>query len=128
VDGDDFNDPVCDAARSILDGHINLSRHLAAKNHFPAIDVLTSASRVMVDIASSEHQSLASRLRDIMATYARYEDAIAIGAYEAGSNPKLDQAILMMPKIEAFLRQDRGENASFEESIATLRSMLDGDH
>lgn len=127
VDGDDFNDPVCDAARSILDGHINLSRHLAVKNHFPAIDILTSASRVMVDIASTEHQVLASRLRDILATHARYEDAIAIGAYEPGSNPKLDQAILMMPRIEAFLRQDRREHASFEDSLAYLRKMIEGD-
>lgn len=127
VDGDDFSDPVCDAARSILDGHINLSRQLAAKNQFPAIDVLTSASRVMVDIASREHLTNASRLRDIMATFARYEDAISIGAYESGTNPKLDQAILMMPRIESFLRQDRKEVANLGESLESLSQLLDGE-
>jgi flagellum-specific ATP synthase len=127
VDGDDFSDPICDAARSILDGHINLSRQLAAKNQFPAIDVLSSASRVMVDIAEQDHLTNASRLRDIMATFARYEDAISIGAYESGTNPKLDQAILMMPRIEAFLRQDRKEFANLSESLESLSRLLDGE-
>jgi flagellum-specific ATP synthase len=127
VDGDDFSDPICDAARSILDGHINLSRQLAAKNQFPAIDVLSSASRVMVDIAQQEHLTNASRLRDIMATFARYEDAVSIGAYESGSNPKLDQALLMLPRIEAFLRQDRKEVANLSDSLESLSRLLDGE-
>jgi flagellum-specific ATP synthase len=127
VDGDDFSDPICDAARSILDGHINLSRQLAAKNQFPAIDVLSSASRVMDDIAQQEHLTNASRLRDIMATFARYEDAVSIGAYESGSNPKLDQALLMLPRIEAFLRQDRKEVANLSDSLESLSRLLDGE-
>ncbi len=127
VDGDDFSDPICDAARSILDGHINLHRELAARNHFPAIDILSSASRVMVDIVSREHWQLAGTLRDLMATYSRYEEAIAVGAYEAGTNAKLDQAIMMMPHIESFLKQDRQESATYEDSFADMRRLIVGD-
>ena len=124
VDGDDFNDPVCDAARSILDGHVNLSRTLAGKNHFPAIDILNSASRVMVDIADSRHLKAAGMLRELMATYQKSEDAINFGAYHAGTNPKLDKAILMMPHIENFLRQERDEKASYEESLDSLLALM----
>lgn len=126
VDGDDFNDPICDAARSILDGHINLSRSLAERNHFPAIDILTSASRVMVDITSDEHRASASALRELMAIYARNEDLISIGAYNQGANPKLDRAVEMQPHIEQFLRQDRNEKCAFHESVARLLALSEG--
>jgi flagellum-specific ATP synthase len=116
VDGDDFNDPVTDAARSILDGHVNLSRGLASRNHFPAIEVLTSASRVMIDITDEEHGRAAGFLRDMMAELQRNEDMVSIGAYKAGTNPKLDRALLMRPHIEQFLRQDRHEVCTFADS------------
>jgi flagellum-specific ATP synthase len=124
VDGDDFNEPVCDAARSILDGHIVLSRDLAAKNHFPAVDVLRSASRVMVDVASKEQMGLSSELRNLMATYKHNEDLISIGAYNRGANPLIDKAIDMQPAIERFLRQDRHENASYQVSLSDLTQLL----
>lgn len=127
VDGDDFNDPVTDAARSILDGHVNLSRQLAARNHFPAIDILTSASRVMVDITEQEHQSAVSQLRDLMATYQKNEDLISIGAYNQGANPKIDRAIRMQPKIEEFLRQGRNEKSSFVDSLQSLHNLLESE-
>lgn len=120
VDGDDFNDPICDAARSILDGHINLSRHLAQRNHFPAIDVLTSASRVMQDVVTDEQQRSAASVRDLMATYARNEDVIQLGVYNQGSNPKIDRAMAMQEKIENFLKQDRNEKSNFDESLSQL--------
>jgi flagellar biosynthesis/type III secretory pathway ATPase len=125
VDGDDFNDPVTDAARSILDGHVNLSRQLAARNHFPAIDILTSASRVMVDITEQQHQTAVSQLRDLMATYQKNEDLISIGAYNQGANPKIDRAIRMQPKIEEFLRQGRNEKSSFVDSLQSLHNLLE---
>lgn len=120
VDGDDFNDPVTDAARSILDGHVNLSRQLASRNHFPAIDILTSASRVMVDITDDRHQRAAGQIREWMATYQKNEDLISIGAYNQGSNPKIDKAIHMQARIEKFLRQGRNEVAHFGESAEQL--------
>lgn len=120
VDGDDFNDPVTDAARSILDGHVNLSRQLAARNHFPAIDILTSASRVMVDITDDRHQRAAGQIREWMATYQKNEDLISIGAYNQGTNPKIDKAIQMQSRIDKFLRQGRNEVANFGESTEQL--------
>jgi flagellum-specific ATP synthase len=116
VDGDDFNDPISDAARSILDGHVNLSRTLAARNHFPAIEVLTSASRVMIDITDEEHRRAAGFLRDMMAEIAKNEDLVSIGAYVRGTNPKLDRALEMRNYIEQFLRQDRHEVCTFSDS------------
>jgi len=120
VDGDDFNDPVTDAARSILDGHVNLSRQLAARNHFPAIDVLTSASRVMVDITDERHLRAAGQIREWLATYQKNEDLIAIGAYNQGANPKIDKAIQMQSRIETFLRQGRNEISGYGESLEQL--------
>jgi flagellum-specific ATP synthase len=125
VDGDDFNDPVTDAARSILDGHVNLSRQLAARNHFPAIDVLTSASRVMIDVTESRHQAAASVLRDLMATYQKNEDLISIGAYNQGANPKIDRAIAMQSKIEKFLRQGRNELSEYPNSVQELYELAE---
>src|SRR5579872_1258697 len=123
VDGDDMNEPVADAVRSILDGHIVLSRQLAAANHYPAIDVLSSVSRVMPDVVDRNHYSAASGLRDILATYRDAEDLINIGAYVPGSNPRVDLALSKIEAIRHFLRQGIYESAGFEESIAQLMSV-----
>lgn len=124
VEGDDMNEPVADAVRSILDGHIVLSRDLAARNHFPAIDVLRSASRVMRDIVSEEHQQLSGRIRDIMATYREAEDLINIGAYVEGSNGKIDFAISQIDAVQQFLRQGMNDAVTMDETIAELGSLL----
>ncbi len=123
VEGDDFNDPVSDSARSILDGHINLSRSLAEKNHFPAIDILSSASRVMIDITDEKHLKEVSILRDLMSEYQKNEDLITIGAYNSGMNPKLDKAIKLLPKIESFLKQDRSIYCNYEDSLNLLHEL-----
>ena len=106
VDGDDFNEPITDTARSILDGHIMLSRKLVHKNHYPAIDVLQSISRCMSQITDKEHRRLAGKLKNVMATYNEAEDLINIGAYKAGSNPDIDYSISMIKEVNAFLQQD----------------------
>ncbi|MGG7176579.1 flagellar protein export ATPase FliI [Clostridium paraputrificum] len=124
VDGDDFNEPIADAVRGILDGHIVLSRHLAHKNHYPAIDVLNSVSRLMSSIAATEHKSAASNARDLLATYKDSEDLINIGAYVRGSNKKIDLAIDYHEPIDRFLKQGISEKASFNDSINTLTSMF----
>ncbi len=118
VDGDDLNEPVADAVRSILDGHIVLSRKLAAANHYPAIDVLASVSRVMNDVVSSAHGAAASAMRDLMATYREAEDLINIGAYVAGSNPRVDLALARADEIRAFLRQGISETSTFDDAAA----------
>lgn len=120
VEGDDLTDPVTDAARSILDGHIVLSRDLANRNHYPAIDVLKSASRVMKDIIDKEHAVYAGKLLDVMATYSKYEDLINIGAYREGTNQEVDRAIAMIDRINAFLRQPIEEKADFKSSVEQL--------
>ena len=124
VEGDDMNEPIADAVRSILDGHIVLSRDLAQQNHYPAIDVLQSVSRVMTDIASLEHRECANRLKQILATYKKAEDLINIGAYVAGSNPKIDYAIKMIEKVNEYLRQGIQERAGLDESITRLEEMF----
>jgi len=124
VEGDDMNEPIADAVRSILDGHIVLSRDLAEQNHYPAIDVLGSVSRVMTDIASLEHREWANRLKQILATYKKAEDLINIGAYVAGSNPKIDYAIQMIEKVNEYLRQGIQENEGLEQSITKLEEMF----
>lgn len=113
VEGDDMNEPVADAVRSILDGHIVLSRRLASAGHYPAVDVLESVSRVMPAITSEEHRHAAQRLLDLLATYRESEDLINIGAYVKGSNPRIDQAIAMIQQIRAFLRQRADEREEF---------------
>ncbi len=123
VDGDDMNEPVADAVRSILDGHIVLSRQLAAANHYPAIDVLGSVSRVMPDVVDHNHYSAASAVRDVMATYREAEDLINIGAYVPGSNPRVDLALSKIEAIRHFLRQGIYETATFEESVSQLLSV-----
>jgi flagellum-specific ATP synthase len=116
VDGDDMNEPVADAVRSILDGHIVLSRKLAAANHYPAIDVLASVSRVMSDVVSPAHAAGASAVRDLMATYREAEDLINIGAYVAGSNARVDLALARHDEIRAFLRQGINEKTTFADA------------
>jgi len=120
VEGDDSNEPIADALRSLLDGHINLSRDLAMENHYPAIDILSSISRVMDDIIDDKHKQNARRLKQILATYRKAEDLINIGAYVAGSNPKIDYAIKMFEKITAYSRQAIEETVNFKDSIAQL--------
>lgn len=123
VEGDDFNEPISDAVRGILDGHIVLSRSLAAANHFPAVDILNSISRLMPDITSPEHWTLAGRLRDLLASYRQAEDLINIGAYVAGSNPRVDEAIASYENIINFLRQDLNEFSSYEDTLAILKEI-----
>lgn len=124
VEGDDMNEPVADAVRSILDGHIVLTRNLAMQNHYPAIDVLKSISRVMDDIIPKEHRALAGRLKMVLDTYRNAEDLINIGAYVAGSNPKVDYSIEMIEKINGYLQQDIGERVGFDSSIQQLDQLF----
>jgi len=125
VEGDDFNEPVADAARSILDGHIALSRAIAAKNHYPAVDVLESVSRVMIDITDGEQRRRANDLLNVIATYRKAEDLINIGAYVAGSSPEIDYAVKMIDRVNAYLRQDMNEKVSFEESRRQLFALFE---
>ncbi|MEN3186381.1 MAG: flagellar protein export ATPase FliI [Atribacterota bacterium] len=120
VEGDDMNDPIADTARSILDGHIVLSRKLSFEGHYPAIDILQSVSRLMPDITEEAHQHLAQRLREILAVYREAEDLVNIGAYERGSNPRIDYALSMIERVKAFLRQGIGEYFSFEDTLREL--------
>lgn len=124
VEGDDMNEPIADAARSILDGHIVLNRDLAHQNHYPAIDVLHSISRVMEDIATLQHKHNAARLKETLATYRKSEDLINIGAYVAGSNPAIDRAMAKIDGINRYLRQDIGESVGFEDSLQQLESLM----
>lgn len=114
VEGDDMNEPIADAARSILDGHIVLSRSLAHKNHYPAVDVLQSISRVMNNIVDDEHKAAAGKIRNLMATYAKNEDLINIGAYIKGTDANTDKAILMHDKINSYLIQKSDDSADYE--------------
>jgi len=123
VDGDDMNEPVADAVRGILDGHIVLSRRLAARNHYPAIDVLQSVSRLMPDLVSEEQMLQAGRLRELLAVYSQSEDLINIGAYAHGSNPKIDEAINLYDRINDLLKQLPGEHTGFEDTIARLYTL-----
>lgn len=125
VDGDDFNEPISDAVRGILDGHIILSRSLAAANHFPAVDVLSSVSRLMPDITTEKHRSLAGKFRDMLAAYKQAEDLINIGAYVAGSNPRVDEAIASYRQMVDFLRQDLHEHTGYDETLELLTSIVD---
>ncbi|HMK61487.1 MAG TPA: FliI/YscN family ATPase [Dissulfurispiraceae bacterium] len=124
VESDDLTDPIADAARAILDGHIVLSRELANHNHYPAIDVLQSISRLMKDIVDDNQRFIVEKTLDVMATYKRYEDVITIGAYKEGTNPKLDFSIAMMDKIRPFLKQRIGEKVSFVDGLLQLRNIF----
>lgn len=120
VEGDDFNEPISDTARSILDGHIVLSRELAHRNHYPAVDVLQSISRVMPDVTTDEHRQAAGKIRNLLAVYKKNEDLINIGAYVKGSDPKCDEAIKMMDKINDFLQQEVSEKFVYDTIIDEL--------
>jgi FliI/YscN family ATPase len=123
VEGDDFNEPICDAVRGILDGHIILSRQLGQAGHYPAIDILSSVSRLSGKLASSEQKAAMRDVREALADYARAEDLINLGAYAAGSNPKLDRVIGLRPRILEFLRQDAEEHAPRDVTLGQLESL-----
>lgn len=125
VDGDDFNEPVTDTARSILDGHIVLSRKIAQKNHYPAIDVLASISRCMSQIVDKKQKELSGQLKNVMATYAESEDLINIGAYKAGSNKNIDYAISKIDKVNDFLIQATDEKMDYDEEIEALEAVFE---
>jgi flagellum-specific ATP synthase len=122
VDGDDFEEPISDAVRSLVDGHIILDRKIAERGRFPAIDVLRSVSRVAHDLVSPEHRTAAIRLRNILATYAEVRDLIRIGAYVRGSSALVDHACDLMPAVERFIRQAINEHSSWEQ---TRRDLID---
>jgi flagellum-specific ATP synthase len=125
VEGDDTNEPIADALRSILDGHINLARELAIQNHYPAVDVLSSISRVMDDIIDQNHKHDAYRLKEILANYRKAEDLINIGAYISGSNVKIDEAIQMIEKINCYLKQRMDETVDYTTSVAQLHALFE---
>lgn len=126
VDGDDLNEPIADAVRGILDGHIVLTRKLASANHYPAIDVLQSVSRLMPDIASEEHKAQAGVVKDLLATYREAEDLINIGAYVKGSNPKIDLSLANYDGIIDFLKQPPSDYSGYEETLNALASLIGG--
>jgi flagellum-specific ATP synthase len=123
VEGDDMNEPISDTARSLLDGHVALSRRLASEGHYPAVDVLGSISRVMIDVVPPEQQTLANRVRSWLAAYRDAEDLINIGAYTRGTSPTIDEAIDRLPAVNAFLRQALSEPATLEDAVAALERL-----
>ncbi len=123
VEGDDMNEPIADAVRSILDGHIVLSRSLAAQNHYPCIDVLNSASRLFSTVAEKDHRTQAGKVRELMASYQKAEDLINIGAYQMGSNPTIDLAIARHEEINNFLKQESSDESTINDSIESLLSI-----
>lgn len=124
MEGDDINDPVVDTVRGIIDGHIFLSRKIAAQNRYPAIDILGSVSRLFTEICDEEHMRAAGKMRELMAVYQDARDLIDVGAYEHGSNPKIDVAIRMMPEIDNFLRQRINDDVSMESTLNQLKGMM----
>ena len=127
VDGDDFNEPITDTARGILDGHIVLSRPLAQKNHYPAIDVLQSISRVMSSIVTKDQKRVSGILKNVLATYGEAEDLINIGAYRAGSNPSIDFAIEKIDAVNDFLMQGTDEKFGFDEAVSIMSDIFEED-
>jgi flagellum-specific ATP synthase len=126
VEGDDMDDPIGDAVRSIVDGHIVLSRKLAHKSHYPAIDVLQSASRVMKSVTTNDHGRLAQKMRECMATYREAEDLINIGAYKPGSNPRIDKAVKVIDQITDFLRQRVDDPSDMNTTLRQMQQLLVG--
>ena len=126
VEGDDRNDPIGDAVRSLLDGHLWLSRKLSTRGHYPAIDPIESISRLMPDICDPEHLTAAREMRRLLAVYLDNEDLISIGAYRAGSNPEIDHAIKMKPLIDKFLQQDVAEQATLDETVSGIKKLMLG--
>ncbi len=125
AEGDDQNDPIVDASKAILDGHIILSRQLAESGLYPAVDIEASVSRAMVQITPHEQQQLITKFRQIYSTYQEHKDLISVGAYQSGSDPRVDDAIQRWPAILEFLRQDQGERVDYESSIGALERLLD---
>jgi flagellum-specific ATP synthase len=123
VEGDDFNDPIADATRGILDGHIVLSREMAARNHFPAIDILASASRVMRAVVHPQQVADAGEIRELLAIYRDAEELVNIGAYRPGTNPRIDRSLQMIQPIRDFLRQDIDEKAEPEDTLSSLAEL-----
>lgn len=126
VDGDDMNEPIADTVRGILDGHFVLDRKLAEQGHFPALNVLKSISRVMNQIVGSEHRETAQQIRSILALYEKNSELIHIGAYKKGTDPEIDRAIALYPKVQQFLKQDVLETISFEETVQRMEMLLNG--
>jgi flagellum-specific ATP synthase len=124
VEGDDIHDPIGDAVRGILDGHLWLSRDLAGRSIFPAVDPLQSISRSMTDVIRSEHEKDARRVIELISRYREIEDLIQIGAYSPGSDPRVDDAVRAMPTIEKFLKQERSEVSSFKKTVSQLKGCL----
>ncbi len=123
VDGDDLDEPISDAVRSLVDGHIALDRRLAERGHYPAINISRSVSRIATEVTDKEHQAAARKMRAILATYAEVEDLIRIGAYAKGASPPVDKAIELMPEVEKFLRQSVGERSSYEETLEHIKRL-----
>ena len=128
TEGDDLQDPIADAARAILDGHIILSRDLADAGHYPAINIEGSISRVMPMVTTTEHQELANQLKQMYALYQKNKDLIAIGAYTKGNDPRIDQAINVLPVINFFLQQKINEVIPFEQSVTQLQEIIAAAH
>ena len=127
VEGDDTNEPIADTVRGIIDGHIILSRKIAAQNRYPAIDILESVSRLMSEIATTEHKDAAGQLRNLLSLYTSNYDLISIGAYKHGTNPALDEAIRKIDKIYGFLMQSVNESFTLEQSIQLLIEAVSDD-
>ena len=123
VEGDDFNDPIADATRGILDGHIVLTRELAARNHYPAIDILASTSRVMKDVVDPQQVKDAGELRELLAIFRDAEELVNIGAYRAGTNPRIDRALELIGPINSFLRQSETEDCAMEDTLLKLAEL-----
>jgi flagellum-specific ATP synthase len=124
TEGDDQQDPIADAARAILDGHIVLSRRIAEAGQYPAIDVEASVSRVMQDIVQPDHLDLARRFRQLLSTYQQHRDLISIGAYQRGSDPRVDAAIAMWPRMQKFMQQGIKERVGHAESMLALAQLF----
>ena len=124
VEGDDTNEPISDTVRGIVDGHIVLSRKVAMRNHYPAIDILASISRLMSNIVSDDHNQLAGRIRQMLSVYRDNQDLLSIGAYKSGSNPELDEAIRRMEAINALLQQKVDIKATYEETVQQMRKLV----
>jgi flagellum-specific ATP synthase len=124
AEGDDTNDPIADAARGVLDGHISLSRALAESGHYPAIDIEASISRVMPDVVDEQHLQVARELRRLYSTYQQNKDLISVGAYRSGSDPRIDKAIAKNQAIMEFLQQDMNEAVDMSRSLSELAQLL----
>jgi flagellum-specific ATP synthase len=128
TEGDDQQDPIADSARAILDGHIVLSRRLVEQGHYPAIDIEASISRVMSHLVSNEHLAMVQRFKHLYAHYQRNRDLISVGAYVRGSDPLLDEAIALYPRMEQFLKQGMYERETYQASVAQLSALLQPVH